>query len=63
MPTRLKAFARLTSQAPFSLTVRRNSPALIISQRQTMALSGKAFDTEQALQIAYEYVDLQLAKA
>lgn len=27
------------------------------------ALSGKAFDTEQALQIAYEYVDLQLAKA
>jgi TetR/AcrR family transcriptional repressor of bet genes len=26
------------------------------------ALSGDAFDTEQALRIAYEYVDLQLAK-
>ncbi|MCY1438476.1 HTH-type transcriptional regulator BetI [compost metagenome] len=26
------------------------------------ALSGDAFDTEQALQIAYEYMDLQLAK-
>lgn len=27
------------------------------------ALSGNAFDTAQALQIAYEYVELQLAKA
>lgn len=27
------------------------------------ALSGQTFDTAQALQIAYEYVDLQLAKA
>ncbi|MBX9755729.1 MAG: TetR family transcriptional regulator C-terminal domain-containing protein, partial [Pseudomonadaceae bacterium] len=26
------------------------------------ALSGAAFDVEQALQIAYEYLDLQLAK-
>ncbi|MNR39526.1 HTH-type transcriptional regulator BetI [compost metagenome] len=26
------------------------------------ALSGDAFDTDQALQIAYEYLDLQLAK-
>jgi TetR/AcrR family transcriptional repressor of bet genes len=27
------------------------------------ALSGEAFDTRQALQIAYEYLDMQLAKA
>ncbi|TBU87639.1 transcriptional regulator BetI [Phytopseudomonas dryadis] len=27
------------------------------------ALSGKAFDTRQAVQIAYDYLDLQLAKA
>ena len=27
------------------------------------ALSGKAFDTEQARRIAYDYLDLQLAKA
>jgi TetR/AcrR family transcriptional repressor of bet genes len=26
------------------------------------ALSGDAFDTEQAIRIAYEYMDLQLAK-
>src|SRR5690606_28642581 len=27
------------------------------------ALSGESFQTEQALQVAYEYLDLQLAKA
>ncbi|EJR8320509.1 TetR family transcriptional regulator C-terminal domain-containing protein, partial [Escherichia coli] len=27
------------------------------------ALSGEAFDTEQARRIAYDYLDLQLAKA
>ena len=41
----------------------RGLAALVDGLWLRSALSGQAFDTQQALQIAYEYVDLQLAKA
>jgi hypothetical protein len=39
MPMRLKALARFTSRAPVSSQMRRNSPAVIASQRQTTVSS------------------------
>ncbi|WP_018992424.1 transcriptional regulator BetI [Aromatoleum toluclasticum] len=47
----------------YARSAARGLAALIDGLWLRGALSGKAFDTEQALQIAYEYVDLQLAKA
>ena len=41
----------------------RGMAALIDGLWLRGALSGDAFDTEQAQQIAFEYMDLQLAKA
>ena len=44
-------------------TAARGLAALIDGLWLRGALSGDAFDTEQAQQIAFEYMDLQLAKA
>ncbi|HUE90851.1 transcriptional regulator BetI [Pseudomonas sp.] len=44
-------------------TAARGLAALIDGLWLRGALSGEGFDTEQAMQIAYEYLDLQLAKA
>ncbi len=44
-------------------TAARGLAALIDGLWLRGALSGEAFDTRQALQIAYEYLDMQLAKA
>jgi TetR/AcrR family transcriptional repressor of bet genes len=44
-------------------TAARGLAALIDGLWLRGALSGEGFDTRQALQIAYEYLDLQLAKA
>jgi TetR/AcrR family transcriptional repressor of bet genes len=40
----------------------RGLAALVVGLWLRGALTGAAFDVEQALQIAYEYLDLQLAK-
>ena len=47
---------------PDARTAARGLAALIDGLWLRGALSGDAFDTDQAKQIAYEYMDLQLAK-
>lgn len=55
-------FCRALPQAE-ARTAARGLAALIDGLWLRGALSGQTFDTRQALQIAYEYLDLQLAKA
>ena len=47
---------------PEARSAARGLAALIDGLWLRGALSGDAFDTDQAKQIAYEYMDLQLAK-
>ncbi|QLC72748.1 transcriptional regulator BetI [Pseudomonas sp. LPB0260] len=55
-------FHRLLPQ-PQARAAGRGLAALIDGLWLRGALSGEAFDTRQAVQIAYDYLDLQLAKA
>lgn len=55
-------FRRILPQAQ-ARAAARGLAALIDGLWLRSALSGEGFDTRQAMQIAYDYLDLQLAKA